>query len=185
MLLKRKAEPAAAIKDKEGNIIEEPEKIKSRYLEHFSELLTPVEATCEEEKRQEEIIEIAFNRVLAAADETETRYTTMEEITIARKELKRKKCRDGTGWNNEMLLGEGEEIQKSLKYIFNMIEKERTLPEDWKKVIIKAISKPGPLLEMDYKRGLFLTDVISKLYEKILKNRNKEQINEYHTKQVE
>ena len=46
-----------------------------------------------------------------------------------------------------MLLGEGEEIKKSLKMIFNMIERERILPEDWKKVIIKAISKPGPLLE--------------------------------------
>ena len=98
----------------------------------------------------------------------------MEEILKARKELKKKKCKDGTGWNNEMLLGEGEEIKKSLKMIFNMIERERILPEDWKKVIIKAISKPGPLLEMDYKRGLFLTDVISKLYEKIMKNRNKE-----------
>ena len=50
---RRKAEPAAAIKDKEGKIIEDPENIRDRYLEHFSELLTPVEASSEEERKQE------------------------------------------------------------------------------------------------------------------------------------
>ena len=176
---RRKAEPPAAIKDKEGNILEDPEKIKNRYLEHFRELLAPVEAESEEGKKQEELIDIAFDRVIATADKEETRYTTTQEILDARKELKKKKCRDGTGWNNEMLLGEGDEMVKSLKKIYNMIEEERIVPGDWQKVIVKAISKPGPLLEMDYKRGLFLTDVISKLYEKILKNRNKQQINQY------
>ena len=32
---------------------------------------------------------------------------------------------------------------------------------------------------MDNKRGLFITDIISKLYEKVIKNRNNEKINAY------
>ena len=35
------------------------------------------------------------------------------------------------------------------------------------------------MLEMDNKRGLFITDVLSKLYEKVIKNRNNDRVMEY------
>ena len=75
----------------------------------------------------------------------------------------------------------GEEMNQSLLYLFNRMETERFTPRQWHEVTIKAVAKPGSgsILEMDNKRGLFLTEVVSKLYEKVLKNRNKQKIKEY------
>ena len=178
-LKKKKEEPAAAIKDEKGHILEEPEAIKNRYLEYFEKLLQPVQAEDEDGKRQEEIIEATFQEIMEAADKQEITYTTVDEIEEAMKLLKRKKCKDGTGWNNEIILNGGEEMVISLHKIFNQIEEQRIVPKEWKEVIIKAINKPGTVLEMENKRGLFLTDVISKLYEKIMKIRNQKQVQQY------
>ena len=70
-------------------------------------------------------------------------------------------------------------MQQSLTDFFNRIESERCTPTQWKEVLIKTISKPGTVLEMDNKRGLFITEVVSKIYERVLKNRNNSKISEY------
>ena len=44
---------------------------------------------------------------------------------------------------------------------------------------VKTIGKKGSVLLMDNKRGLFITDILSKMYEKVIKNRNEEKISEY------
>merc|ERR1712096_578625 len=92
---------------------------------------------------------------------------------------KKKKCRDPYGWNNELIIEGGEEMDRSLLYLVNRMERERFTPKQWREVTIKAIAKPGSILEMDNKRGLFLTEVVSKLYEKVLKNRSNQKINDY------
>jgi hypothetical protein len=51
------------------------------------------------------------------------------------------------------------------------------VPEEWIHLIIKSISKgKGDLLSMDSKRGLFLTNIVSKIAEKLIKNRRKETV---------
>ena len=105
--------------------------------------------------------------------------TTREEVETAMKKLKRKKCKDGGGWNNEILLDGGEEMTTSIHALFNKIETERTVPEDWKAVLIKTVGKPGSVLDMNNKRGLFLTEVLSKLYEQVIKQRNEDRIKSY------
>ena len=176
---RKKVEPATAIKSKDGKILEDPEAIKGRYLEHFQEILQPVVAESEEEKEQEKIIHLAFQNILSAANKQQTVKTTDEEIEMAIHELKKKKCKDAEGWVNEIVMYGGEEMFKSLKCFFNRIETERCTPKEWKEVLIKAISKPGSVLEMDNKRGLFITETVSKIYERVLKNRNNKSIIEY------
>lgn len=179
-LKRKKEEPASAIKDQEGKILEEPEAIKTRYLEYFGDLLEPPKAKDEIEQRQEAIIESTFQKVMEAAEDQDITYTTLEEIKAGIKLLKRKKCKDGSGWNNEIILNGGEEMELSLQKIFHKIEEQRIVPAQWNQVIVKTVNKPGSVLLMENKRGLFITDVISKLYEKILiKNRNQEKIQEY------
>jgi hypothetical protein len=70
---KRKEEPAVSIKSKEGQVLEDPEEIKQRYLEYFGELLKPVEARNEEEREQEEIVEKTFKKVMEKAEEEPTK----------------------------------------------------------------------------------------------------------------
>ena len=178
-LRNKKGEPPTTIKSKEGKVLESSEEIKDRYVEHFTEILQPPQATTEEEKQQEEVINIIFNNILKLADSLEPRLTTIEEIKRAKKELKRNKCKDPYGWTNEMLLEGGDEIDQSLLLLFNRMERERFSPKQWREVTIRTIAKQGSILEMDNKRGLFLTEVISKLYEKVLKNRNQDKLDEY------
>ena len=81
-----------------------------------------MKAKNEGEKRQEEIVDTAFKKVMEQAAAQEIRYTTYGEIRTGIKSLKRRKCKDGSGWNNEVILNGGEEMIKSLKKIFNEIE---------------------------------------------------------------
>ena len=46
------------------------------------------------------------------------------------------------------------------------------IPEVWEEMLINTIGKKGTKLKMSNKRGLFLTDVISKVYEKVVKEMN-------------
>ena len=63
------------------------------------------------------------------ADSLEPVLTTIEEITQAKKELKKKKCKDPYGWNNELIINGGEEMDRSLLYLFNRMERERFTPK--------------------------------------------------------
>ena len=80
---KKEVEPPTAIRSKDGELIEDPEKIKERYLEHFVEILKNVPAETEDEKEQENFIENAFERIMLLADNKETRYTSNEEMQAA------------------------------------------------------------------------------------------------------
>ena len=180
-LKRKKDEPPTAIKSKEGKILEDPESIKERYLEHFKEILKPAEAITEEEKEQEEIINLAFQNIMDIASIQPTVMTTDDEVKKAIKELKKKKCKDAEGWVNELIIYGGEEMSKSLRIFFNRVETEKKSPQQWSEVLIKTVPKPGSVLDMNNKRGLFLTEVVSKLYEKIIKNRNESKVNKYIT----
>ena len=63
--------------------------------------------------------------------------------------------------------------------MFNKMEQDRVSPAQWSEMKIKTISKPGSALLMDNKRGLFIIDTVSKVYERILKNRNSVQTGNY------
>ena len=67
-----------------------------------------------------------------------TILTTKEEVERAVKELKRKKCKDRTGWNNEIVLESGEDMIDGLHCMFNKMEVERVVPEEWKEMKIKG-----------------------------------------------
>ena len=46
------------------------------------------------------------------------------------------------------------------------------IPVEWEKMLIKTINKKGQSLLMSNKRGLFLTNNVSKVYESVIKKRN-------------
>ena len=58
------------------------------------------------------------------AESLPPKLTQMEEIILAKKQLKKKKSKDSYGWNNEMIIEGGEEMDKSLLNLFNTIEKD-------------------------------------------------------------
>ena len=66
----------------------------------------------------------------------------------------------------------------SLKNIVNKVDEQKMIPDDWEKMEIKAIPKKGQQLHMGNKRGLFLTNTVSKTYERCMKERNDESFRE-------
>ena len=65
-----------------------------------------------------------------------------------------------------MILEAGEEMVKSLKIMFNRILKEQSIPRQWTEMTIKSIHKKEMLMEN--RRRLFLTSIISKVFERVL-----------------
>ena len=84
-------------------------------------------------------------------------------------------------WTNEMILEEGDEMVNSITYMFREISVTQQIPKQWKTMRIKSIHKKGSKLLMDNKRGLFLPNILSKLYEKglYLLTTEKVKINEH------
>ena len=56
----------------------------------------------------------------------------------------------------------------SITYMFREISVTQQISNQWITMRIKSIHKKGSKLLMDNKRGLFLTNILSKLYEKVL-----------------
>ena len=80
--------------------------------------------------------------------------------------LKNKRASDKLGWRAEWLKEGGEEIVKSLSILFNRIEREQRTLIQWRQTTIKSIYKGGNKANIsESQRGIFLINIISKVYE--------------------
>ena len=70
----------------------------------------------------------------------------------------------------------GEEIENSPVKLFNRMERENTIPIQWNQIIIRSIHKKGPKEDLANQRGIFLTNIVSKVYEKVKLLQNEENI---------
>ena len=165
----RKQERRTGMRDKEGNIAIEPEQIKEVYREFYEELFKrPIKET-REEKEQEQVI---MNKI----EEIEKEGTIQEPVKIQQKTiekvmktLKRGKSADSEGWKNEMILEGKKEMVQSLQIIFNSMLEEMTTPKQWEEVKVKSIYKnKGSYMEIKNRRGIFLTSIIGKVFEKTI-----------------
>ena len=102
------------------------------------------------------------------------RRTTKEEIEKVVKKLNPKKAKDSATWKNNLIKEGGDEMITSLKRIVNEVDGQHLIPNEWIRMIILATHKRGDRLFMSNKRGLFLTNNISKVYERVVKERNAE-----------
>ena len=94
-----------------------------------------------------------------------------------KKEIKNGKAPDLQGWRYELVKNAGKDFDDSMLKMINTVVTNNIVPEEWTYLIIKSISKgKGDLLSMDSKRGLFLTNIVSKIAEKMIKNRRKDTI---------
>ena len=81
-------------------------------------------------------------------------------------------------WKNELAIHGGQEMIKSLTKIFQIVTNRLEGLEQWNIMSIKSIHNKGPKMKMPNKRGLFLTNVVGKIFERVIKRRNKEPFDE-------
>ena len=64
-------------------------------------------------------------------------------------------------------------MAKSLAVLFNRIEEEGEIPKQWQLTTIKSSKKKGNQDKLsDSHRGLFMMNVVSKVYERVKKTQN-------------
>ena len=70
-------------------------------------------------------------------------------------------------------------MEESIKMMMNESRKEKIQPEQWKTMRIKSTTKKAKKrMDMNYKRGLFLTNILSKCMERIFLDRRKGKIDQ-------
>ena len=170
----KKSEEITAIKNEEGKLEENPAQILHIYQNFYQELLAGKEMTTEMGKEIEHIVNRFVDALLEKAEKQPIQPFSEEEYQQMKKDLKPRKAPDLQGWRYEMIKHAGADLEESLMIMVNEMTTTNMTAEEWEEMIIKAISKgKGDLQSMGSKRGLFLTNIISKVIEKLIKNRTK------------
>ena len=124
----RKKETATAMKDEDGNIEEDPEKIKEIHKRYFEKLLKDWEPEGEEEQELEELKEKCIKVMEKAASKIEIQRVSNEEYATMKKQLKKKKAPDQEGWRYEWVENAGEDLEESIKRMINAMLESRKPP---------------------------------------------------------
>ena len=109
----------------------------------------------------------------------EIKSVSKKEYETMKKQLKKKKAPDQEGWRYEWVESAGKDLEKSIRKMMNAMLKHRKPAEEWRAMRIKVTTKKKKKkMEMEFKRGLFLTNIISKCVEKILLMRRQDALME-------
>ena len=149
----------------------------SIYQDFYQKLLSGKEMTTKEGKEVERIVNKYIEVLGRKALQEGIEPFTKEEYDKVKREIKNGKAPDLEGWRYELIKNAGKDFDDSMLKMINTVVTNNIVPEEWTYLIIKSISKgKGDLLSMDSKRGLFLTNIVSKIVEKMIKNRRKNTI---------
>ena len=88
-------------------------------------------------------------------------------VKKAIRKTKSNRAPDRSKWKAEWIKKGREEMEKSLSKLFNRIEEERQVPRQWDQILIRSLHKKGPKEDLGNQRGIFLTNIISKIYERV------------------
>ena len=177
---KKREETITAMINENGEVETEVEKIKEIFKKFYTKLFTANEkGNTQEEKDAQQMQDILFESIKNIANNEEgSSKINKNEIEKSIRELKKKNTCDSQGWNNKMLLNSGKDVENSLQIILNEIDQYGIIPNEWTEVIIKSISKgKGDKRDVQNRRGLFITNIVSKVYEKIKLEKNNDKLN--------
>ncbi len=181
-LMGRSNDNAHAMLDENGVKRDKPEEILEVHSTWYKKLLTTRPAETEIEKHAEEVIDMVSISLKTIAMHKSPRETTWEEVEEVVKNLNPKKAKDSATWRNSLIIEGGDEMKRSLQKIINQVDRQAEIPKEWEKMEILSNHKKGDKMLMSNKRGLFLTNNISKVYERVVKRRNDEKFRKGITK---
>ena len=175
----KKKEAATAMKNERGEITENPEEIINIYKNFYEKLLAGREMKTESGKQIENMVNKYVDQLVRQADKKRIQPFTEDEYEEMKKSLKSGKAPDLQGWRYEMVKHAGKDLDKSMLEMINELATNNMTVEEWEEMVIKSIGKgKGDQQSMDSKRGLFLTNIVSKVMEKLIKNRTKNDVEE-------
>ena len=98
-----------------------------------------------------------------------------EELDKVKKRLKRGKSSGRDNLPAEIFIEGGEQLEKSILSLFNLIKADNGMPHQWTEVQISTLYKnKGKRKRIINRRGIFLKQVMSKMYGTLNMNRAKQ-----------
>ncbi len=167
-LTTRKRESGHPIIDENGIRHDSIEEIKQEHVKYYTKLLSG-----EDEADETSAVDRVMSGMKLLAENTEKIKIKQEEVSKVVSKLKKRKASDRQGWRNELAIYGGEEMEKSITKILQIATDQLEGPAQWNTISIKSTHKKGSKMLMPNKRGLFLTNIISKILERVIKERNR------------
>ncbi len=161
---KRKDEKPHAMINSEGKKVTEHGEIRKVYQDFYVELLNNKDQ--HENSMNNGNVSKTFQEIMDRAAEQPPLVVSKATVAATLKKMKRRKAMDDKGWNNELMKDGGDEMEKSIELMINAVLSEEVIPDEWNSMLIKSTHKKGEKSLMKNKRGLFLTNVVSKAFEK-------------------
>lgn len=155
----------SVIRDKDGNALTNENKIRSRWHEHFSEVLNrdPPKEEAEIEPGEEN------SRI-------ETGPVDTHEIKNAIKKLKNNKAPGIDNITSELLKADIDTTAQWLKKLYDEIWEKEETPSEWAKGILVTLPKKGDLSKCQNWRGITLMSTPCKILGSILIERIKKEL---------
>ena len=173
----RKVEAPTAMKNEDGKLTEDPDEILQIYKNFYNKLLSEKPCKTDEGRKIEKLVDQFIETLERKGLRDGIAPFTEDEYSQAKRELKNGKAPDLQGWRYEFIKHGGEDLEVSTLHMINELVTNFLIPLEWLEMIIKSIGKKkGDTRSMDSKRGLFLTNILSKMVEKMIKNRRKSTI---------
>ena len=169
-----KIETMYPVQDKEGEMISEKTAIQDRYIEYYEELLknrTPHD----EYEMHAKTIEEEFKHNLCNKSYEKEKINepfSMKELDEIIKSLKISKSPGPDEIPYELIINSGSNMKENLLSMYNHFWNEEEIPTELTNVIIKSLYKgKGTTADLQNQRGIFISSIILKIYEKLILNR--------------
>ena len=170
---KSKTPDCTSVYNTEGNEVFGKEGIKMAFEEEFKKRLSPREMETGYENIKERT-ELLCKMVLDRCSKSKENPFTPEEYSQVKKRLKKRKAAGLDFIPAEVYMNGGEVLDREILEIFNVIKESLETPDQWNEVGISPIYKnKGSKKDLVNQRGLFLTLVISKIFERMVMGRIK------------
>ena len=164
------------VKDRNGEILTEKEKIMARWKQHFDEILNREDPNNTEETFNE--INQSEDRCKLEDEIGEEDDITLEEIERAVKQMRKNKAPGLCNITAEMLQNSGVYTIRWLHRVITAVWQTEKTPSDWRKAIIIPIHKKGDRKECNNARGISLLSVPGKVFTRVMLNRINDTVDE-------
>ena len=103
---------------------------------------------------------------------------TSKEVSDHVNRIKNKTTLDLQDTNNIMIKSGGKDLIESVTELFAEINQKQEQPNQWTEMMVNSIYKnKGDRKDLENRRGLFITNNLSKVYDKIKMTRNEDKLN--------
>ena len=176
---KKNVEQPSAVIGRDKNIKTTREEIREEFRHFYSNLFTQ-ESISDPISRQ--LIDRRVMKIERIAKANRTRQGQLRKITSKEVEdhigkTKNKATVDSQGTSNKMLKKGGKDLQESIKVLFTEINQKQEQPEKWEEMMVNSIYKnKGDKKDLENRRGLFITNNVSKIYDEVKMTRNSDKL---------